>query len=102
MNRPMTDAALDAVTVCLYLAIPEKDQTHREIAPRPRRFKSLVKTALDRVATALSGRLHLDLYHYETASGIGGDSNQADIAIGKATNNQLTRASRPPPARFLE
>jgi polysaccharide pyruvyl transferase WcaK-like protein len=97
----MTDAA-NLTTVCLYLAIPEKAEKYREIVPWPRRLKSFAKTSLDRIATLLSGRLHLNLYHYEAAYGLGGDSNQGDIAIRTAIKQQLTEAFAPRPVQFLE
>ncbi|MEO8302025.1 MAG: polysaccharide pyruvyl transferase family protein, partial [Rhizomicrobium sp.] len=65
-------------------------------------MKSLTKNSLDRVATKLSHRLHLDLHHYETAHGIGGNSNRGDIAIRMAIREQLTQAFAPRPVKFLE
>ena len=102
MRLSQTDTTGDAVTVCLYLAIPEREEARREIAPRPQRLKSLVKTTLDHAATVLSGHLHLDIHHYATAHVVYGNSNQGDIAIRKAIAQQLTTAFAPRPVRFLE
>lgn len=98
----MIDTDLDALTICLYLAIPEKEESRREIRPWPRRLRSLTKYSLDRVATKLSHRLHLDLYHYEAAQGIRNDSNRGDIAIRMAIKQQLTKAFAPRSVTFLE
>jgi polysaccharide pyruvyl transferase WcaK-like protein len=92
----------NAITICLYVAIPEKEESRKEIRPWPRRLRSLTKYSLDRVATRLSRRLHLNIHHYETALGIRGNSNRGDIAIRLAIRQQLTKAFAPRPVRFLE
>jgi polysaccharide pyruvyl transferase WcaK-like protein len=97
-----TDADLNVITICLYLAIPEKEETRREIRPWSRRLKSLTKHSLDRLATRLSRRLHLDVYHYEIAHGLCNNSNRGDIAIRMAIKQQLTKAFAPRPVAFLE
>ena len=98
----MIDTDLDAVTICLYLAIPEKEESRVEIRPWPRRLRSLTKHSLDRLATRLSHRLHLDLYHYGAVQGIRNHSNRGDIAIRMAIKQQLTKAFAPRPVAFLE
>ena len=98
----MIDTEFDAVTVCLYAAITAEAETRKKSAPWPRRLKSLTKHSLDRVATKLSHRLHLDIYHYETAHGLSGNSNRGDIAIRLAIKQQLRNAFAPRPVSFLE
>jgi len=92
----------DSITICLYVAIPEAEESRTETKPLLRRLKSLVKNSLDRWLTRFSGRLHLDLYHYETARGFGGESNRGDIAIRMAIKQQLVDAFAPRPVRFYE
>ena len=96
------DTEFEAVTVCLYLAITEEAETRKKFAPWPRRLKSLTKRSLDRVATKLSHRLHLDVYHYQTAHGLSGHSNRGDIAIRIAIKQQLAKAFAPRPVNFRE
>src|ERR1044072_6542646 len=96
------DTEFEAVTVCLYLAITEEAETRKKFAPWPRRLKSLTKHSLDRVVTKLSHRLHLDVYHYETAHGLSGHSNRGDIAIRIAIKQQLAKAFAPRPVNFRE
>ena len=98
----MIDTELDAVTVCLYVAITAEAETRKGSAPWARRLKSLTKHSLDRVATKLSHRLHLDVYHYETAHGLSNNSNRGDIAIRMAIKQQLRNAFAPRPVAFLE
>ena len=101
-DTDQADADLDVITICLYVAIPEKDEVRREIAPWPRRLKSFTKYSLDRALTRLSRRLHLDPFHYETAQQIHTNSNRGDIAIRMAVRQQLTKAFAPSPVRFVE
>ena len=96
------DTELDAVTVCLYVAITAEAETRKTSAPWPRRLKSLTKDSLDRVVTKLSHRLHLDVYHYETAHGVSNHSNRGDIAIRMAIKQQLRNAFAPRRVAFLE
>jgi len=105
LDIPDTDqtvADLDVITIGLYVAIPEKEETRRDIAPWPRRLKSLTKYSLDRALTRLSRRLYLDPFHYETAQQLHNNSNRGDIAIRMAIRQQLTKAFAPSPVRFLE
>ena len=92
----------DIVTICLYVAITAESESRKASPPWPRRLKSLTKHSLDRVATRLSHRLHLDIYHYETAAGLGRNSNRGDIAIRMAIKQQLQKAFAPRPVAFLE
>jgi polysaccharide pyruvyl transferase WcaK-like protein len=101
-DRSVADYSQDAVTICLYLAVTEESETRKEVAPWPQRLKSLTRHSLDRVATKLSHRLHLDVYHYETAHGLGDSSNRGDAAIRIATKQQLTKAFAPRRVRFRE
>ena len=98
----MTDYNQNAVTICLYIAITEEAETRRKFIPWPRRLRSLTKHSLDRVATKLSHRLHLDVYHYEAAHGSSGYSNRGDIAIRIAIKQQLTKAFAPRLVNFRE
>lgn len=102
LGSPVIDSELDAITICLYLAITEEAETRKEFASWPRRLKSLTKDSLDRVVTKLSHRLHLDVYHYETARGLNDNSNRGDIAIRLAIKQQLTKAFAPRPVNFRE
>jgi polysaccharide pyruvyl transferase WcaK-like protein len=101
-NSDQTDSDPDVITICLYVAIPEKEAAHPDIAPWPRRLKSLTRYSLDRFATRLSRRLHLDPYHYGAAQQLRDNSNRGDIAIRMAIRQQLTKAFAPNPVRFLE
>ena len=101
-DTDQADSGLDVITICLYVAIPEKEEARRENAPWSRRLKSVTKYSLDRVVTKLSRRLHLDPFHYETARQIHTNSNRGDIAIRMAIRQQLTKAFAPSPVRFLE
>ena len=98
----MIDTELDAITVCLYVAITAEAETRKVSAPWARRLKSLTKDSLDRVATKLSHRLHLDVYHYETAHRLSNHSNRGDIAIRMAIKQQLRNAFAPRRVVFLE
>ncbi|HKU55379.1 MAG TPA: polysaccharide pyruvyl transferase family protein, partial [Rhizomicrobium sp.] len=101
-DTDQTNADVDVITICLYVAIPEKEETRQDVAPWARRLKSFTKYSLDRALTRLSGRLHLDSYHYETAQQLRNNSNRGDIAIRMAIRQQLTKAFAPSPVRFME
>ena len=92
----------NVISVCLYVAITAEAETRKGSAPWPRRLKSVTKHSMDRVATRLSHRLHLDVYHYETAHGLSNNSNRGDIAIRMAIKQQLSDAFAPRRVAFLE
>lgn len=90
------------LNVCLYVAIPEEEQFRRRAHPLAQRIKSTLKHALNNFLTAVTGRLHLEAYHYMVASSLSDNSNRGDIAIRMAVREQLTAAFAPRPLTFTE
>jgi polysaccharide pyruvyl transferase WcaK-like protein len=90
------------LNICLYTIIPEWEEGRRYPRPWRQRFKSIIRHGLNRLATALSRRLFLNIYHYENVHGLGENSNKGDISIRMAIKQQLVNAFAPRPVNFTE
>lgn len=99
---PVTSEECTPVNVCLYVAIPEQEQFRKHAHPLAQRVKSTIKHVLNDVLTIVTGKLHLEAYHYKIASSLSDNSNRGDIAIRMAVRQQLAAAFAPQPVTFTE
>ena len=90
------------MNICLYTVIPEREEGRTYPRPWRQRFKSIIKHGLNKLATALSRRLFLSIYHYGNVHGLGENSNKGDISIRMSIKQQLVNAFAPRPVNFTE
>jgi len=90
------------VTVCLYQAITQGGAHRTYSATRLDLAKSLVRNGINDVATRVTGRMHLDRYHYLRGTRRSDESNKGDIGIGLAVREQIEQALAPRAVEFVE
>jgi len=88
--------------IWLYTAITEQEQFQPLARPALQRAKSMVRHGLNRLSTRLTGRLHVDNFHYQVANSLADNSNRGDIAIRVAVRQQFLAALAPRPVEFVE
>lgn len=88
--------------ICLYTAIPARAQFQPFVRPPIQRAKSTVRHVLDRLRTSLSGRLHVNDFHYQVAKSLADNSNRGDIAIRLAVREQIVSVAGHHPVEFVE
>ena len=88
--------------ICLYTAIPEREQFRRLVRPPFQRARSSARHALNRLWTNLSGSLQFDDFHYQIANDLDDNSNRGDIAIRIAVRQQISDAMVHHKVEFIE